>query len=88
MLESDKLILQSFEIGQVASVSCVTAERWSRDIHPRKKEDTKNRRDGFLSLVVNFSCQLLPLILRPSRRAGRVSVATIFDIPSNHFGKL
>lgn len=37
------------------SVSCVTAERWSRDIHPGKKEDTEN--SGWVSLFGQF---LLP----------------------------
>lgn len=37
------------------SVSCVTAERWSRDIHPGKKEDTENSR--WVSLFGQF---LLP----------------------------
>jgi len=53
----------------------------------KRKTKRKNSRDGFLSLVMNFSYQLLPLILRPSRRAGWLSVATIFDIASDHFGK-
>lgn len=41
-----------------------------------KKEGTRSSRDGFLSLV-NFSCQ--SLILRPSRRAGRLGIAMIFE---------
>lgn len=82
MLESDKLIFQSFENGQVASASC--AKRQSRDIHPWKKKEDTEYSLGWVSLLGGEF--LLPVATAYLK--AEEPVAMIFDISSDHFGKL